>query len=48
MSADNGASIVVLASIQSGYDANNGKMCDISQGYYKDEETAIMGPGAAT
>ena len=46
--ADNGASIVILSSIQSGYGPSEGKICNKAEGYYTDEETSITAPGKST
>ena len=45
--SDNGASIVVLSSIQSGHNwyTGAGKQCDPFEGVYRDEETSIFAPG---
>ena len=45
--SDNGASIVVLSSIQSGHNGypGAGKLCDQAEGVYRDEETNILAPG---
>jgi hypothetical protein len=44
-STDNGASIVVLSSIQSGYGPLAGKFCNRQEGVYKDEETSLLAAG---
>ena len=45
MISDNGASIVILSSIQSGYGSSEGKICNRAEGYYTDEETSMTAPG---
>ena len=42
---NNGSSIVVLASIQSGYSEEAGAKCNLNEGYYTDEETSLLATG---
>ena len=41
---DNGQSIVVLSSIQSGYSEKSGAYCNLDEGYYLDEEISLLAP----
>ena len=42
---DEGQSIVVLSSIQSGYSEETGARCNDVEGFYTDEETSLQAPG---
>ena len=43
---DNGASIVILSSIQSGFSKDQGKGKTCEDGSYTDEETNLLAPGS--